>query len=285
MSLPADQAQAVVAQQKHLNEQMPAVPELRNSPQHLIELAIQQPDFDVTKLEKLMDMQERWEQAQAAKEYAIAFAAYQAECPPVPKDQKVAAHQSRYAPIDVLVAHCAPYLTKHGFSHRFEFTDTAEEMRVTCVLQHANGHCERNSMSGPPDSGKAMNALQGRASSNSYLSRYTFVGVTGITVQGEDSDGGKPRVVLSELLRDNEIIQRHFKSIAWACYYADSEQWEACVECFYEIPDEERRALGRARTKGGLLNDEYKQAFLSDEFKAAKLALGISDAGGETVRQ
>jgi hypothetical protein len=184
----------------------------------------------------------------------------------------------------VLVRHCAPYLTKYGFSWRWDFTDSKEEMRVACVLTHVNGHSEENSMSAEPDDSGGKNKIQARASANTYLERYTYIGVTGVVVEGEDNDGGKPRVTLGELLTHNEVVMRHLRSIGDVLMQLDGGNYEAAVESFYEIPDADRSHFGRARTKGGVIDDHYKKLLVSEEFRAAKVALGISDAGGETVR-
>lgn len=238
----------------------------------------------VENLERLINLRNAELDRQAALEFAESFAAMQRELTPVPKERKRKGHNSRYAPLPVIIDHVGPFLTKHGFSWRWSFDDKRDEMRVRCVLTHTNGHSEYNEMSAEPDDSGGKNKIQGRASANSYMERYTFIGVTGCTVEGEDDDGGKPRVTLEELLKHNDAIMRNLTNIAWAVINADNGMWEACAEAFYEISDEDRPHLGRARTKGGILNDHYKGCFLSDEFKAAKLSLGIHDADGKVVR-
>ena len=44
-------------------------------------------------------------------------------------------------------------------------------------------------MGGPPDAGGAKNAIQARASTKSYLERYTLKAVCGVAEGGEDDDG------------------------------------------------------------------------------------------------
>ena len=44
-------------------------------------------------------------------------------------------------------------------------------------------------MGGPPDSGGAKSAIQARASSKSYLERYTLLGITGLASSDGDKDG------------------------------------------------------------------------------------------------
>ena len=45
-------------------------------------------------------------------------------------------------------------------------------------------------MGGPPDAGGAKNAIQARASTVSYLERYTLKAILGISEQEDDNDGG-----------------------------------------------------------------------------------------------
>jgi hypothetical protein len=45
-------------------------------------------------------------------------------------------------------------------------------------------------MGGPPDSSGAKNAIQGRASTVSYLERYTLKAILGVSEQEDDDDAG-----------------------------------------------------------------------------------------------
>ena len=61
-------------------------------------------------------------------------------------------------------------------------------------LKHVGGHSESVSIGGPPDAGGAKNALQARASTKSYLERYTLKAICGVAEGGDDSDGNPPPV-------------------------------------------------------------------------------------------
>ena len=45
-------------------------------------------------------------------------------------------------------------------------------------------------MGGPPDAGGAKNAIQARASTITYLERYTLKAILGLSEQEDDDDGG-----------------------------------------------------------------------------------------------
>ena len=83
-----------------------------------------------------------------------------------------------------------PALTQHGLSASWKLTkDEPGWIEVTCVLKHVGGHSECVSMGGPPDAGGAKNAIQARASTVSYLERYTLKAIVGVSEQDDDDDG------------------------------------------------------------------------------------------------
>lgn len=88
-----------------------------------------------------------------------------------------------------------PALSRHGLSTAWKLTrDEKDWLEVTCTLKHVGGHSESVSMGGPPDAGGAKNALQARASTKSYLERYTLKAICGVAEGGDDGDGNPPPV-------------------------------------------------------------------------------------------
>ncbi|MDB5777559.1 MAG: hypothetical protein JWP38_3692 [Herbaspirillum sp.] len=163
-----------------------------SNPTGLLQMAIQQ-GASLEQLEKLMAMQERYDAAQAKKAYDQAFAAFKAEAIVILKGKKVdngPLSGKKYAELHTVVAAVTPALSRHGLSSSWKLTkDDKDWMEVTCVLRHVDGHQESVSMGGPPDTGGAKNALQARASTKTYLERYTLKAITGTSEQGDDSDG------------------------------------------------------------------------------------------------
>jgi hypothetical protein len=83
-----------------------------------------------------------------------------------------------------------PALSRHGLSSSWKLTkDDRDWIEVTCYLRHVGGHEESVSMGGPPDTGGAKNAIQARASTKTYLERYTMKAITGLSEQDDDNDG------------------------------------------------------------------------------------------------
>jgi len=164
------------------------------TPAHLLQLAVQQ-GADLDKLERLMALQERWEATEARKAYDAAFSAFKAEAVVIVKNKPVSAGPlagKKYAELFSVVNAVTPALSKHGLSSSWKITkDEKDWLEVTCTLKHTAGHVESVSMGGPPDSGGAKNPIQARASTVSYLQRYTLKAITGLSEQDDDSDGGQ----------------------------------------------------------------------------------------------
>lgn len=148
-------------------------------------------------LSQMLDLQERYERREAEKAYNVAFANFKAEAVRVLKTTKVTAgplQGKTYAELYSVVDAVTPALSRHGLSAAWKITkDEKDWLEVTCTLKHIEGHAESVSMGGPPDAGGAKNALQARASTKSYLERYTLKAVCGVAEGGDDNDGADGR--------------------------------------------------------------------------------------------
>lgn len=156
-------------------------------------LTLQARGASLEQIEKMMALQERYEANEARKAYNAAFAAFKAEAVRIVKNRRVdngpLAGKS-YAELHSVVDALTPALSKHGLSASWRLTkDEKEWMEVTCYLRHVSGHEESVSMGGPPDVGGAKNAIQARASTKSYLERYTLKAICGVAEGGDDDDG------------------------------------------------------------------------------------------------
>lgn len=168
---------------------------LAAQPMRLIELAITQ-GADVEKLEKLMALQERWNEQQAKKSYFESLSQMQAEMPVIRKLKQAAFNTKSggqmsysYASLEDITEQIKPMLLKFGFSYRFEQSFNAGLIAITCVITHKDGHSESCSMPGTPDMSGNKNALQQAASAVTYLRRYTLTGALGIATADTDIDG------------------------------------------------------------------------------------------------
>lgn len=174
------------------------------TPALLLQMAVQQ-GADLDKLERLMALQERWDATEARKAYDTAFAAFKSEAVKIIKNKQVTAgplNGKSYAELFSVVNAVTPALSANGLSSSWKITkDEKDWLEVTCTIKHSAGHMESVSMGGPPDVGGAKNAIQARASTVSYLQRYTLKAITGLSEQDDDSDGVVTAEVPAELLQ------------------------------------------------------------------------------------
>lgn len=144
---------------------------------------------------EVMALQERQEANEARKQYNAAFSAFKAEAVIVVKNRSVSAgplNGKKYAELYAVVNAATPALSRHGLSASWRLTkDERDWIEVSCTLRHIGGHSETVSMGGPPDSGGAKNAIQARASTVTYLERYTLKAILGLSEQEDDDDGGR----------------------------------------------------------------------------------------------
>lgn len=148
---------------------------------------------DLERVEKMLELQEKWEKREAEKAFNKAFAAFRGEDLSVLKDRARTAGPlsgQKYATLHAFVKATKSALSKHGLGVRWSVTrDEPEWIEVTCILKHEQGHCETVAMGGPPDTGPARNALQARHSTVSYLERYTLKAICGLAEEDDDDDG------------------------------------------------------------------------------------------------
>ena len=166
-----------------------------NSPAAMMMAAMSQ-GASLEQVEKMMDLQDRWERKESEKAYNAAFAAFKAEAVRIVKGRKVTDGPLRgkeYAELHDVVDAVTPALSRHGLSTSWKLTrDELQWIEVTCTLKHIGGHSETVSMGGPPDTGGAKNAIQARASAKTYLERYTLKSICGVAEGGDDTDGTPP---------------------------------------------------------------------------------------------
>lgn len=152
----------------------------------MIERAARDPDVDIVKLERLIEIRDRREAQSARRAYFEAFSRLQSELPAAVRAGT--GHNSRkYARYEDLIEALRPLLAKHGFSlsHRH---DTADRITVTGILGHSAGHFEETTFTAAPDTSGGKVPIHAIASTISYGKRYTTLTLTGIATEDEDDD-------------------------------------------------------------------------------------------------
>jgi hypothetical protein len=154
----------------------------------VIERAAMNPDVDIDKMERLLQMQERILARQAEAAYNEALAKLQASMPEVRKGGKNDHTHKAYARLEDIQAAIRPLLAEHGFSISFH-TVTANHISATAILRHRDGYSDQTTVELPRDAGVGRNAVQAVGSSITYAKRYAVAALLNIQIDGEDDDG------------------------------------------------------------------------------------------------
>lgn len=223
----------------------------------IINRAAADPNFDVAKLEQLLAVKERWDANEAKKAFNEAFTAFKGEAITVLKNRDVTDGPLKgksYAELFSVVNAVTPMLSKHGLSHSWRLSkDEPAWIEVTCTVKHVLGHAESVSMGGPADTGGAKSPIQARASTITYLERYTLKAICGVAEQGDDNDGaGGGKNLMSEA-----AYQAFVKKIEACTTKAKAkEEWRLGVEACEKLGDaESAKALKDVLLKHGKFID------------------------------
>lgn len=158
------------------------------TPAQLLEIAIEK-GADLDRLEKLMELQHRWEANEARKAFINAMTAFRSSVGNITRDRK--GHNSKYATLAHTLDSIKDQLSANGLSHTWKTEQHDNQLiTVTCCVTHQLGHQECTSMSANPDGSGSKNAIQAVGSTVSYLQRYTLYAILGLASYEQDDDGG-----------------------------------------------------------------------------------------------
>lgn len=153
----------------------------------------------VDQLDKLLDLQMRWDAEQARKAFVAAMADFKAEAGgiTITKSKQVrfttqkGVTEYMHAELHDITRALVPVMARHGLSHRWVPEQAGKDIKVTCVMTHRDGHSESVSMVAQADDSGGKNSIQSIASTKTYLERYTLLAATGIATGGEHDDDGR----------------------------------------------------------------------------------------------
>lgn len=184
--------------------------------------------MDIEKMERLFDLQERWEKKEAEKAFRRAMVLFQNEKPELIKikgaDYGPGKAKYNFNPLPKVQKAIDPILSKFGLTYRWEILPVENFIEVSCIISHVDGHSEKTTMRGPHDSSGSKNGLQAIGSTRTYLERYTLESAFGLS-SDEDTDGKQPEPPKS----DPEI--ERFQMMVDRCNSVDELQllWETDV--------------------------------------------------------
>ncbi len=179
------------------------------TPMHMLQAAMEK-GADLATLEKLMDLQDRWEKKEAEKAFASAITQFKQNAPDILKRKRVHFEFNNrttdymHAELSDVCEAAIKGLAAVGISHRWDIVEqTPAQITVECVLTHVAGHSQRTRLSGAPDPSGSKNAMQAIGSAVTYLQRYTLLAATGLATRGMDTDARVPEAA-PELITANQ---------------------------------------------------------------------------------
>lgn len=158
-------------------------------------------------IDKLLDLQMKWEANEARKAYVADMAAFKQNPPTIIKDKTVG-YKTRegdlvgysHATLGNVTNSIVEGLAQFGFSHSWIVKQDNSLVHVTCRITHRMGHSEEVSMSAFKDDSGKKNHIQQVASTITYLERYTLLAATGLATHDQPDDDGaaaEPRIDLA----------------------------------------------------------------------------------------
>ena len=235
---------------------------------HPLIVALSRGEIDTVTMEKVMDLQERYEKREAEKAYNAAMVALKGELPTFIEQDKEVNFEDRsgklvnytHATAANVVSGIVPHLTEYGFSHSWIPRNDASMVYVKCRLTHADGHSEKCEIGAPPDLSGKKSLSQGVSSTITRLERYTILALLGIVTK--DMREIDPRE------SDNDTIDanRNLQAVA----YLQS------VEISLQEAEEYVQRDVRSWTAGDL-------AILKEWIKKERRVMGLKKEDGKTV--
>jgi len=146
---------------------------------------------DLDRLEKLMDLHNRWETNEARKAFEEAMSEFRKESMVILKTKYVDIaggakfwHAQLADACDAII----PNMSKYGLRHRWKTEQENNKIRVTCVISHKLGYSEPTVLEGPPDTGGNKSPIHAIASSVALLERYTLMAACGLASKDMDNN-------------------------------------------------------------------------------------------------
>lgn len=191
----------------------------------IIEKVALDPNVDVEKMVKILDMQERVLDKQAEFEFNQAMSKAMAEIPSFEKGKE--GHNFKYATFESINKKVKPIIAKHKLFITF-MTDFQSDnhVMITAKITHESGHSQETSMRFPFDASGSKNTIQATGSAISYGKRYTMNALLNITTHDEDDDGFSTSKTIGEkeIIRLNNGLDKSGVKLADICKYMDVER-------------------------------------------------------------
>lgn len=220
----------------------------------VIASAASNPNVDVDKMERLMQMHRDEIARQAAQAYAEGLVRVQRNMPTVRKDRTNTQTNSTYATLEAVNRVVTPLYTAEGFALSFGTEDSplSEHVRIVCDVIHRDGHSRRYFYDAPMDGhgiGGKVNKTptHARGSAVAYGRRYLTNMIFNLTTSDEDDDGN----AASETPEQAEAAER--AAAAAEAERSRSANLAAAIEACDTIDDLKRVKTDMSTAYGGTM--------------------------------
>jgi hypothetical protein len=184
-------------------DQLPGMPE----PANLLEIvsrAASDPNIEVAKVEKLLELYERIQSKNAEQLFNVAMTKAQSEMGRVSADAENWQTHSTYATYAKLDKALRPVYTANGFALSFDEGESEPDtVLVLCNVTHSGGFSRVYRKKMPADGkgakgGDVMTKTHASGAAMSYGMRYLLKGIFNVAIGEEDTDGNAPEERLSD---------------------------------------------------------------------------------------
>ncbi len=241
----------------------------------VISRAATDPNVDIGKMERLLDMQERVLTRNAEMAFYAAMSELQDAMPTIKKEGQIRVKgelRSRYARFEDILGQTKPLLKQYGFSVAFKSNFVDGQLEITGTLSHREGHHESTTMRLPFDDTGSKNNVQAIGSSVSYGKRYVYCMLLNINITEDDDDGtaadpeNTVEKLLERLIKHNDQLRAHLPSILAIKEGIALKEYSGACEAWYEFDEQTQRDLWVATTKGGIFSTEERKIMKTNEF-------------------
>jgi predicted transcriptional regulator len=220
----------------------------------VIERLASNPNVDIDKIRQLLEMQERWEMNRDKAALRHALAQFKANPPEIIKERKASLEKDgrklfeyMYADLENVTSAIESELGALGVTFAWPQVEKDGLITITCVMRFGMFEEAGVTMSAPPDTSGAKNVIQAKASTVTYLRRYTLLGAVGMAAGMPDSDGNLKQGIADELR------QKHVKAIESS---ATHDALKAAFQTAVKVADQDKDAL---RVFSDAKNRRYKE--------------------------
>ena len=157
------------------------------------------PNVDIGKLKELLEMQRGWEIHEDKKAMRHGMAEFKKNPPAIIKS-RLATVQTKaggtftysFADLENITTEAQKGLAAYGITHGYAIVETPNLITVTCILKYGAYEEPGVPLSAGPDTSGTKNDIQAKASTVSYLEKYTFLAAVGMAAGMPDTDGHAP---------------------------------------------------------------------------------------------